>query len=225
MLLRRTFEQLNKKNRSFAMSYKALLRLIGIQGMALPLVVVLGGLLEGTPVQNSISAYYHTNMRDVYVGLLCVVSALLITYKGQVRSDTLMTVTSGIAGLGAALLPCSGSFYREKIGMLLLPAYISDGLHTLCAAVFLTSLALISMFVFTRPDGPVEKGKILRNLVYRLCGILMLFSLIGIAAYKIYPPANEISHLKPVLVLEAFGLLIFGISWLIKSDAVKQGRN
>lgn len=98
---------LKNKNMSLIVSYLTLRKLIGILGILLPFACLLGGsLLQNAPVLDSISAYYHSNMRDVLTGLLVGVSLFLITYKGYESRDTLVAILSGIAGLGIAIFPC-----------------------------------------------------------------------------------------------------------------------
>ena len=60
--------------RSLVFSYLALRKAIGLLGIVFPFVVSLGALvLFQTAIQSSISSYYHTGMRDVFVGTLCAI--------------------------------------------------------------------------------------------------------------------------------------------------------
>ncbi|TFH25583.1 MAG: hypothetical protein E4H10_09205 [Bacteroidia bacterium] len=53
-------------------SYYAMRRAIGILGITLPLILVAGSSLFGDckEVQDSISTYYHTNMRNIFAGFI-----------------------------------------------------------------------------------------------------------------------------------------------------------
>ena len=51
-------------------SYLLMRLVIGLAGTALPFVLVIG---KGQPVLDSLSAYYHTEMLDWFVGLLWVI--------------------------------------------------------------------------------------------------------------------------------------------------------
>ena len=110
---------LDKKNDNLIISYKALRRLIGILGILLPVINILGGCLIGEePIQQSISMYYYTNMRDFLVGLLFVVSLFLITYKGYNLIDLIVSSIIGIAGLGVAIFPCFNElFITQRVGI------------------------------------------------------------------------------------------------------------
>src|SRR5262245_37520720 len=67
----------------FARSYLWIRAILGFLGIALPLIFIIGEayfLRAGVHVRGSISAYYHTPMRDFFVGGLCVIGFLLATY-------------------------------------------------------------------------------------------------------------------------------------------------
>ena len=91
---------------SLVFSYLELRKAIGILGMALPFAVSLGaGILFRTGVQSSISSYYHTGMRDVFVGTLFAIGFFLLSYKGYERSDDLAGDLACIFAVGVALFP------------------------------------------------------------------------------------------------------------------------
>jgi len=74
---------LESQNKNLIISYLAMRRLIGILGIALPIIVVAGGFIQdGTAIQGSISGYYYTNMHDFFIGILCGVTLFLLSYKG-----------------------------------------------------------------------------------------------------------------------------------------------
>ncbi len=88
-------------------SYKALRRLIGFLGMLLPIVLIIGGwIFAKDAIQQSISLYYYSNMRDFMVGILFLVGLFLMTYKGTLVIDNVITTITGIAGLSVAIFPC-----------------------------------------------------------------------------------------------------------------------
>ena len=69
-------------NGSLVLSYLGLRKAVGIIGTALPFVLAFGKiLLEGPGIQNSISSYYHTGMRDVFVGSLCAIAGFLMSRR------------------------------------------------------------------------------------------------------------------------------------------------
>ena len=56
-------------------SYYTMRRAIGVLGITLPLILLAGSFLLGDckEVQGSISTYYYTNMRNIFVGFNCAV--------------------------------------------------------------------------------------------------------------------------------------------------------
>ena len=62
---------------------------VGFVGVLLPLVLILGEaffIRGGVHVRGSLSAYYHTSMRDVFVSSLCVAGIMLATYMSEKRN-------------------------------------------------------------------------------------------------------------------------------------------
>jgi hypothetical protein len=65
------------------MSFRQMLRSVGYLAFFLPLAVAVGYFVFGGPqALDSISESYFTVMRDVFVGVLCMVAFFLIAYKG-----------------------------------------------------------------------------------------------------------------------------------------------
>ena len=73
----------------YAHSYLMIRAVVGVIGIVLPVVFIIGEMFflrTGVQVRGSISAYYHTSMRDLFVGGLTVIGFLLLTYMaGQKR--------------------------------------------------------------------------------------------------------------------------------------------
>lgn len=214
---------LRERNRSIIISYLSLRRLIGILGMLLPFICVFGGLLfSDVSVRSSISSYYHTNMRDFFVGLLVGVSLFLMTYKGYERIDNIVTGIIGFAGLGVAIFPCLKSITSiEPVGIFQINPNISNGIHLICAFIFFFLLAINSIFIFTltkSKDIPKTRNKKIRNYIYIGCGIIILLSLLILLIRSLV--AVEAENDKTLLVFETIMLLAFGISWLVKGKTL-----
>jgi len=206
-----------EKNTSPVISYLILRRLIGILGMLLPFICIFGGLLfEGLSIQRSISYYYHTNMRDFFVGLLFCVSMFLITYRGYEKIDDIITDVSGIASLFVAFFPCSFDGDSSRlVSIFQIKSCLSNKIHLTSASIFFFLLAINSIFLFTLSDKPqaeFSEGKKFRNKIYIWCGIVILLSLVSIAI--VYNVLSEKSII--ILIFEAIMLVAFGISWLVK---------
>src|SRR4030042_6309250 len=99
-------------NNPAIISFKTMRRMIGIFGMSLPFIAVFWTfvLSDCCTLLDSISAYYHTDMRDVFAGILCAVSFFLFTYHGYNVLDFITFKLAGLFSLGIAFSP-------TKIGM------------------------------------------------------------------------------------------------------------
>lgn len=211
------------QNKNLIISYLAMRRLIGILGIALPIIVVAGGFIQdGTAIQGSISGYYYTNMHDFFIGILCGVSIFLLSYKGYKKIDDIIGNMSGVFALGMMIFPTSMfSGKVVKVGMFLIDDNISEYIHLTFGALFFLSLSFNSIFLFTkRGPGVLSKEKKRRNIIYRICGIVMILAIVCISVYMIFLRNTFISKINPVLILESIALISFGISWLVKGNTL-----
>lgn len=184
---------------------------IGVMGMLLAFVVVIGGFLSGG-LLNSISNYYYSNMQDVFVGVLMITGAFLLTYRGYDIVDRVFAIIAGIAAIAVVVFPMGIGI--DGVGTLMLSGGLSNALHFISAGTMFLSLAYISYFQFTKSGGELTTSKIKRNRVYRTSGIIIFSSFVVVALTAI------ISTGPLVLILEAVMLIAFGASWLVKGEAI-----
>ena len=211
------------REKSLIISYLAMRRLIGVLGISLPLIIVIGGFTQGEPsLQGSISGYYYTNMRDFLVGMLSGVALFLISYRGYEDIDSLVAKLSGTFALGMLFFPTamfSGKVVR--VGMFLIDDGISEKIHLIFGTLFFLTLSFNSLFLFTRRHpGVMGKEKKRRNMIYRICGIVMLLAIICISIYTLFLRDTFLAAMNPVLILESLALFAFGISWLVKGHTL-----
>jgi hypothetical protein len=213
-------------------SYLYLRKSVGLLGFALPIVLILGSIFLGNcnEIQSSISDYYHTKMRDVFVGIICAIALFLFSYKGYVddKRDNIAGTLASFFALGVAIFPTS----PDKIVPLCdvpscnIPAVITNPfishLHFVFATSFFLVLTYFSLFLFTKTKNikTQTKQKKMRNSIYKICGYIMLACIALIAIYfflleKSYP---SLSKYDPVFWLETIALWAFAISWLIKGE-------
>lgn len=220
---------LGGRNRSLIISYLRLRQLIGWLGILLPAICVLGGrIFAGLPCQRSISFYYHTNMRDFFCGILFVVAFFLITYKGDLTIDNIVTWAIGLAGIAVALFPTQGPpCSPAHVGLFRVPADISDIIHLTAAAIFFFLLAMNSLFLFTLSKHKVQPAgsrKKIRNVFYVACGIVILLCLLLFPILKKTMGEDNFKQGSMVLILESVMLAAFGVSWLIKGETIWRDR-
>jgi len=209
----------SRKN-GIIVSYKTYRKLIGIFGILLPLICVTGGLVGGNPIQNTISNYYYTNMRDFLVGALFCVSLFLITYRGYNRTDMTVSIASGLCAIGIAIFPCADNpDLVVPTGVFLINSDVSNAIHIVLSAIFFFLLAFNLLFLFTGTGatGSMTGRKIKRNVIYRTSGAIILVCLILAFIFNDGPVAQKY---KLILIFETVGLTAFGISWLIKGEAM-----
>ena len=203
--------------RSIVTSYMTLRKFIGILGFALPGTLFLGGVLVfGTGLQPSMSAYYHTGMGDVFVGTLCAIGVFLLSYRGNESNDDIAGNFAFVFAVGAALFPTA---LDGATGV----AAVVGKLHFVFAAGFFLTLIYFSLRLFTktRPDRQPTPRKIARNRIYRACGSVMLACLLMIAVLKLAPGTDDwVRDTSAVFWLEALAIVAFGVSWLVKGEAV-----
>ena len=205
-------------NNRLVVSYLMLRKAVGCLGMGLPFILALGGgLLFGLPIQPSISDYYYTGMRDVFVGVLFAMGVFLFSYKGYGRKDNLAANIAAVCVIGTALFPTTPPNPSE------LAATIGK-VHVAFASAYFITLAYFSLVLFTQSDPtrlPTPR-KLQRNRVYRVSGYTILLSIVLIVLLKLLPIdfENSIKAFDPVFWLESVMVIAFGISWYVKGEGI-----
>jgi hypothetical protein len=207
------------EEKTLVFSYLALRQAIGILGLVLPFVVSLGALLIfRTGLQSSISSYYYTGMRDVFVGVLFATGFFLLSYKGYERADDIAGDLACIFAVGVALFPTA------PLGEVSDTTRLIGHLHLIFAALFFLTLTYFSLVLFTKtnPNKPPTRRKLQRNIVYRICGYIMAGCIILMALYSFLPEkaTSPFVGLKPIYWLEALAILAFGVSWFVKGETI-----
>jgi len=202
---------------SLVLSYLGLRKAIGIIGTALPFVLAFGKILvEGPGIQDSISAYYHTGMRDVFVGSLCAIAVFLMSYRGYERKDDIAGDLACVFALGVALFPTTPELNATPGDR------VVGALHLAFAAAFFLTLAFFSLVLFrkTDPARMPTRRKLQRNAVYTVCGYMMIACLVLIGIAALISGDSPVKRLDPIFWLEATAIVAFGVSWLTKGEAI-----
>ncbi|MER7459854.1 hypothetical protein [Micromonospora sp. NPDC126480] len=189
---------------------------IGIVGVALPVVLVAGhSLVTGRPTMlSSLSAYYYTEMRDVFVGSLCAIGVFLISYRHRKLDDLLSTVAGALAVV-VAVFPAA----TQQTGSVITSGDVLVGrVHQVAAAALFVILALFCLVLFPRRD-PREVHTRVRSGLYHTCGGLILAAIaIGLASNAL--PESTRDLLRPLFWCEAVAVLAFGVAWFAKGEAM-----
>ncbi|MBU0489604.1 MAG: DUF998 domain-containing protein [Bacteroidetes bacterium] len=203
--------------------------MVGILGISLPIVLVAGSFIFGgqSEIQSSISEYYFTNMRDFYIGILCAIAFFMFSYRGYGKDDTAAGVLASIFALGVAFFPttCPDSKLSTQLAHAVSP--MVNNLHLISAICLFLVLAYFSFFLFTKMDVSPTKQKLIRNKVYRICGIIMLACIVLLVLYFQLADRTitQIEPYLPVFWIETLALFAFGTSWLIKGSAILHDRD
>jgi hypothetical protein len=83
--------------------YLYLRKTVGWIGTLLPIVLIAGNaMLFTTNLPDSMSGYYYTHMRNVFIGALCALGVFLISYAGYDEWDRWITNIAGAGVIGVA---------------------------------------------------------------------------------------------------------------------------
>jgi hypothetical protein len=215
-------QQANNKD-NLLISYLNLRIALGFVGIFLPIILVTGSFLfnDCRQIQPSISHYYYTAMGNYFVGSLCAVSMFLFFYKGYDKIDNIIAKIAALCALLVAFFPTDK--YEDS-----LCAFVTNNrdvsvewIHYSAAAILFISFAVFSFYLFTK-TGPVAimtANKKTRNKVFKTCGIVIVVSIVMIAACNFIPALKElVGKYRPTLVFESTALFAFGTSWIAKGE-------
>ena len=203
-----------KLRRHFESTYLSLRIGVAAIGVALPFALWIGAqLLEGSSLQSSMSAYYYTGMRDVFVGALFAIGVALYLYRGFSPVENVVLSVAGVLAVCVALFPTQDGDERAAVHVV----------HAVAAIGFFACLAYVS--VFRAGDTlslirDTRRAHALKGL-YRGLGVAMLLSpLVALVAERVLrPPGGEPSV---VFFVEVFGVWAFAVYWSVKSWEVWQ---
>jgi len=196
---------------ALADAYSYLQKAVGLIAVTLPFVVAIGNpLTGGHGIEGSISAYYYTHMGNYFVGALFALGVFFMSYNYRplpdYRIDNYLSNVASAMAIGVAMLPTASDAGVASGG-----AKTVAVLHLVCAGVLFVLLAVFSLFLFTRtdPGAVVSPAKKRRNAVYRVCGVIIVASLLAVVG-------AEILKLHVLFWLESVMVVAFGVSWLVK---------
>jgi hypothetical protein len=196
--------------------------LVGALGIALPVVVILVDkfVFEESPFpRGSVSVYYYSGVRDLFVAILSATGVFFIAYK--VSEKTLENTLSLAAGALALLIPLFPTLRPSKdIPLTPLQKLLGDHtvwvVHFVASAGFLLSLMGISFMFGWRERGRERRqgqrfSPTFWSRYHFICAAAMALALIWIIA-------TLSAHWPPDALLagEWVTAWAFGASWLMK---------
>lgn len=201
-----------RSNPALDVSYLALRKSIGWIGILMPWVArAVANARGGISFLMSISAYYYTPGRDIFVGSLFAAGLFLAFYRGSLNSkqDRILSIIWGIAGIFIGLIPMNpcGDPQLTCVD----PKFRTY--HFIPVSVFFAINIYMVFFRFTKPSQlPITARKLQRNKVYVVCGLIMLASVLAIAYF------DQIG--RSIFVPEAIAIASFGVAWLVKGQMI-----
>lgn len=208
------------------LSYHRVRQSLGFLGLFLPLVLIIGGLLTKGQIEPSLSDFFHTTLRDIFVGTLCAIGIFLISYKGYRRetgewfSDDWIATIAGVAAFGVAFFPNESptrlitTVSQEALGLAISPLF-----HYASALTFFVCLGAFCFVKFPKTAKPF------RRKIYFACGWVIVLATIVIAVAS-YFKINGSSGARDFVIdnyivfwAEAAGVWAFALSWLTKGKA------
>lgn len=206
-------------------------KVIGILGMGLPFLLFLFLFIDTglTKPLESISHYYYTRVSSIFVAILSILATFLIIYKGKEPIDFFISLAAGLFALCVVCFPtgnitetCCNEFPYSVTTLKVSP--FRECFHYASAGIFLGCLAYMSLFLFTKSDKSTQgrgSKKIMRNRIYRVCGVLMIAAILVIGAgyFELISKTFYDNH-QLTFWMETVAVESFGFSWLIKGETL-----
>jgi hypothetical protein len=205
---------------------------VGVAGCMLPTAMLIGEpTVAGGSLhfRSSLSAYYHSSMRDVFVGFLSIIGFLLIMYLwGRFRAwDFVLSTLAGLAAFGVALFPTSRpgqgdveascdnitrpiaascTALQERLG-----EHTVATIHAVFATAFITLLLFISALYAYRAWRLDSQPRM--AMFHLLCTVVIALSaawaLFGVGSHQ-----GSLGDLTPTYLGEVGAVYGFSVSWL-----------
>jgi uncharacterized protein DUF998 len=206
---------------TYVRSYLMMRLAVGALGIGLPVFLLLfdGVLLGGHPfLRTSLSAYYYSGAREIFVGTLSAMGVFLITYKAaEINLDNTLSWVAGATVIVVALFPTDRS--DTVVGLTLLQNQLGESsvgdVHISAAVVFFASLAGMS-FLFGLREGERTPGDHLSPKSWRtfhwICTGVIALALVWCLATR----NLDFGPSRSLLYGEVVAVAAFGVSWFGK---------
>lgn len=175
---------------------------MGIIALALPIAVS----VISSKALSSISASYHTEARDAFVGMLFIVGSFLWAYNGHTSSEKTASSWASLAAILVAVCPT----YCDRCE----PGSIST-LHEVAAGALFSILAYFCFGPFRRNTKGMGGKKGRRSKIYLTCGWIMVTSMLVFVLAKLALDRETVIALRITYFVEATALAAFGFAWIV----------
>lgn len=197
----------SESEQKLVFDYRALRLTVGLVAFGLPIVTLL---ISSSPIP-SISASYHTEARDVFVGALFIIGALLLAYNGHTPQEKWFSKGASLAAVIAAIFPTTCNNCQSDIKSII---------HYVAAIVLFSTIAYFCLGPF-RKNTKGQKGKKGRRaVIYLVCGLIIVASMLGIGALQLILSDVTKKALAITFVGEFIALWAFGVAWIVAGKVI-----
>ena len=182
--------------------YRALRLTVGVVAFGLPIVT---WLISSASI-SSISASYHTGARDIFVGSIFVIGALFFAYNGHTPPEKWVSKGAAFAAIIVAIFPTTCKLCEPDTNSVI---------HYVAAVILFSIIAYFCLGPF-RKNTKGQKGKKGRRaIIYLVCGLIILGSMLVIGAAQLIIPEATRKTLAITFVGELVALWAFGVAWIV----------
>ena len=147
---------------------------MGIIGIFLPLLLwLVAYVISSQGLLPSMSAYYHSVARDVFVGALFAIGAAAFLYKGYSHKENIAMNLAGIFSVGVAIFPTE---CPSVVAEAMCEAPTFKAIHAVSAILFFLMIAYVCLFrsndTLRRVKDEARRKRYSR--LYLIIGILMI---------------------------------------------------
>jgi hypothetical protein len=217
-----------------ATNYMFLRKAVGWLGTLLPFILLMANPIALTiensscgVVPGSVSGYYYSPVRDIFVGSICAIGLFLIAYVGYDLGDRLVTDAAGVFAVGVALFPTKPTVASPPSAACLTVSHLSTldqvvgDVHPIFAGLMFLFLAWMAIrFTNTDPDRQPTPQKILRNRIYKICAFVIVVAVVAAVITNFLPASVKADFSWWLFLYETVALFAFGASWFVKGQTL-----
>jgi len=198
---------MDKTDSSPVFDYRALRLLVGLVAFTLPLIVR----FISSSHLSSISASYYTESRDVFVGSLFIIGALLWAYNGHSTMEKWVSKGAAVAALIVATFPTSCDLCETNI---------KSTVHYAAAVILFSTIAYFCLGPF-RKKKDVETVKTQRRrMIYLICGLIIVGCMLGAGVTEVAMSAATRIKWAVAYIAEFVALWAFAIAWIVAGKVI-----
>lgn len=193
-------------------TYLWLRRFVWLIGGLLPIFLVLMGWLAYDDVKDSISAYYYTSVRDIFVGSLFAVAALLFAYRGFSYGEDYWLDAAALLLVGVAVIPTHSPECGADCG--------GFSWHYVVAGGFFICIAVV-VFRYSYRTLPLledvkKRAKLARSYTRLTVGMALVPGIVWLC--------HALRLEEGIFLAETVGVWIFCRYWYLKGVELKESK-